>query len=200
MEGRDTPAGEAAPDSVAALVRAAMGSDARAWQRLVTRFDGLVRGVARRHGLNDADVADVAQTVWLRLFEHLHQVRDPTRLGGWLATTARNESLRVLRGREVPHPADGGSVLDEADEGADPQTVVTKVEANHVLVQLVRKLPGHQRRLVRLLMVDPPMSYEQISVRLGMPTGSIGPTRQRCMAQLRTSAVAAGIQRDVLVS
>ncbi|MGH9280290.1 MAG: RNA polymerase sigma factor [Acidimicrobiales bacterium] len=192
------PAGRRGAESVTELVDAARRSDALAWQRLVTRFDGLVRNVARRYGLNNADVADVTQTVWLRLFEHLHQVRDPARLGGWLATTTRNESLRLLRRREVSYPADDGSMLDGPDERADPQSVATKGAVNDVLVQLVEALPGHHRKMARLLMVDPPLSYSEISVTLGIPMGSIGPTRQRCIAQLRTSVTAAGLGRDVL--
>ena len=80
------------------LVGAAAEGDQRAWQGLVERFSGLVWSVARAHGLSEADAADVAQTAWVRLVEHLHHVRDAQRVGAWLATTARHEALRSAPG------------------------------------------------------------------------------------------------------
>ncbi|MGZ4591698.1 MAG: RNA polymerase sigma factor, partial [Actinomycetes bacterium] len=90
------------PD-VGELVRAATAGDQSSWDELVDRFTGLVWHVARGHRLGEADAADVVQTVWLRLVESLPRLREPAAVAGWLATTARHESLRLLRraGREV---------------------------------------------------------------------------------------------------
>src|SRR5206468_5582762 len=92
------------PQMLADLVRAAAGGDEAAWNALVDRFSSLVWATARAHRLSRDDAADVAQTTWLRLVEHLDRIREPERLGAWLATTARHESLRVIRrgGREQP--------------------------------------------------------------------------------------------------
>src|ERR671923_431953 len=98
------------------LVRAASQGDQRAWEGLIARFGGLVWSVARAHGLSRADAADVSQTAWLRLVEHLHRLRDPERVGTWLASTARHEALRILRRDRHQVP-----VGDDADlEGPGP--------------------------------------------------------------------------------
>lgn len=183
-------------ENIGELVHGAIRSDGMAWQLLTKRFGGLVAAIARSHGLNEADVADVAQTVWLRLFEHLDRIRQPERLGGWLATTARHESLRVLKRRSKSTPAGDSTMLDTADDSADPQQEAIKTTTNGVLVELIETLPGHHRNLVRLLMVDPPMSYKEISLSLGIPVGSVGPTRQRCLALLRRKGVSAGLGAD----
>ena len=85
------------------LVAGASDGDARAWEQLVDGFAGLVWSVVRGHNIYGAEAADICQTVWLRLVEHLGRLREPERTGAWLATTARHECLRVLRrsGRSI---------------------------------------------------------------------------------------------------
>ena len=97
---------------------AAGAGDQAAWNAIVERFRGLVWATARAHRLSHADAADVAQTTWLRLVEHLDRIRDAERLGGWLATTARNECLRCIRlhGRELP--SDEADVFESPDDDA----------------------------------------------------------------------------------
>ena len=92
------------PADVPALVRRASGGDARAWDALVTEYGGLVRSVARGFRLSEAQTADAVQTTWLRLVEHLSEIREPERIAGWLRTTARRSCLAILReaGREQP--------------------------------------------------------------------------------------------------
>src|SRR6478752_8566771 len=112
--------------SVGDLVRAAGAGDFDAWNELVNRFAGMVWTVARRHRLNAADAADVSQTTWLRLVEQLNRIEHPDRVGGWLATTARRESLRVLRLADRQVPASHDNFLDltiTSDES--PEEVVT---------------------------------------------------------------------------
>ncbi|HZG95557.1 MAG TPA: sigma-70 family RNA polymerase sigma factor, partial [Mycobacteriales bacterium] len=85
------------PESLTELVRAAADGDQRAWNALVDRFSRLVWAVARQHRLSEADAGDVAQATWLRLVENLASLREPEAVGGWLATTARREALRVIK-------------------------------------------------------------------------------------------------------
>lgn len=171
-------------NSVAGLVAAAAGGDQEAWDELVERYGRLVWAVARSHRLSDADAADVSQTTWLRLVEHLDQVHDPERLAGWLATTARRESLRVLRfaRREVPF-------LDEPEESGshdlDPEVQAVARDEGAQLWAAYDGLSEKCRALLRVVAVSPLGSYAEISAALGIAVGSIGPTRSRCLDQLR---------------
>ena len=104
LEPPHTSEGDFAAMELAELVHAAGEGDQEAWNAIVERFGGLVWATVRAHRLSAADGAEVVQTTWLRLVEHLDRIRDPERLGGWLASTARNECLRQIRlgAREVP--------------------------------------------------------------------------------------------------
>lgn len=183
--------------SVSTLVQAAAEGRQEAWNELVRRYNGLVWSVARGFGLSAADAADVAQTTWLRLVERLSTIRDPERVGAWLATTARNESRQTLRrgGRQVP-------TADEyALEPAEPATAPVDAgllasERDEVLWRSIEALSEVCRRLIRALMADPPPTYEEVSAALDMPVGSIGPTRGRCLARLRVLVDAAGVSTE----
>ncbi|MDP8968975.1 MAG: sigma-70 family RNA polymerase sigma factor [Actinomycetota bacterium] len=174
------------PEQIAAVVRAAATGDDQAWNALVDRFSGLVWSVARAHRLSSADAADVAQTTWLRLVEHLDRLRQPEHVGSWLATTARRECLRVLRlaGRQEP-------VGDQAEPAAadsvevSPELAALAAERSALLRQSLQELSPRCQRLLRVLMADPAPSYQQVSAALDMPVGSIGPTRARCLDCLR---------------
>ena len=167
-------------------MRAAGAGDQGAWNSLVERYSGLVWNVARGHRLGDADASDVAQTVWLRLVESLPQLREPAAVGGWLATTARNESLRLLRrsGREVVED-DLGLDATPADEAYSPEAVVEAHERRDLVRRALDVLPLRCQTLLRALAYSPDNSYADISVALDMPIGSIGPTRGRCLDRLR---------------
>lgn len=182
---------------VAGLVAAAARGDQEAWNALVSRYAGLVWAVARSFRLDDADAGDVSQTCWLRLVEHLGRLRDPERVGAWLATTARNEAMRILRrsGRQVP--VGDGHELDVADASQPaPDRGVLTAERDEVLWRAFESLPARCRALLRVLMADPPPTYEEVSAALDMPIGSIGPTRGRCLERLRKNAELAGITVD----
>jgi RNA polymerase sigma factor (sigma-70 family) len=171
---------------VADLVRAAGAGDQGAWNSLVERFSGLVWSIARGHRLGDADSADVAQTVWLRLVESLPRLREPAAVGGWLATTARNESLRLLRrsGREIVDD-DLGLDATPADEIYSPEAVAEAHERRDLVRRALDVLPLRCQTLLRALAYSPDNSYADISLALDMPVGSIGPTRARCLDRLR---------------
>jgi RNA polymerase sigma factor (sigma-70 family) len=181
----------AVPDLIE-LVRAAAAGDHEAWNALVSRFNGLVWSVARAHRLPADDAADVVQVTWLRLVEHLDRVTDPERLGAWLATVARRESLKALRlgARHIPTPEEElpDSVLD-----APVEERLLASERSQLLWRAFAGLRSECRALLRMLAADPAPSYREVSAALAMPVGSIGPTRARCLEQLRSRAVAAGL-------
>lgn len=171
------------------MVRAAAAGSQQAWNRLVERYLPLVIAVVRTFHLTSKDVEDISQTVWLRLVEHIGTLREPRALPGWIATTARHEAIRVQRMKMQASPVDpgAGGPLDRNAETADVGDRLLSAERHGALVAGLAELPGPQRRLLELLVADPPLSYHQISDRLSIPVGSIGPTRARALARLRTS-------------
>ncbi|MDP8942520.1 MAG: sigma-70 family RNA polymerase sigma factor [Actinomycetota bacterium] len=169
---------------LAHLVRAARQRDHAAWEELVARFGGLVRAVARGHRLTGADVAEVTQTTWLRAVENLHRLEHPERLGGWLATVARRESLRVLRERNREVPTEDEMLARQPDPSlVDAELLAAEREA--ALWRAVGALPPRQQALVETLLQDSVADYGQIGAKLSMPIGSIGPTRGRAFERLR---------------
>jgi len=175
---------------VAALVGAAAAGDQAAWNGLVDRYNGLVWSVARSHRLSAADASDVVQTTWLRLVEHLGRLQNPERVGAWLATTARRESLRALRhsGRQV--------LTEELPETATDThlgAALLTAERDQALWQAFGGLSERCQMLLRILVSDPPPSYDEIASALEMPIGSIGPTRGRCLERLRGLAEGEGV-------
>ena len=177
-----------ADDDTAALLARARDGDQSAWDTLVAQHTGLLWSVARAYRLDTATAGDAIQTTWLRLVEHLDKIQDPQRLGGWLATTVRRECLQVLRrnSRERIAPS-GDAGLDAVDTVAEPlDAQLLADERDAALWQAFRGIPDRCQRLLRVLMATPPPSYEQVSAALDIPIGSIGPTRARCLARLRT--------------
>jgi RNA polymerase sigma factor (sigma-70 family) len=180
---------------VAQLVRAAADGDQASWDRLVERYTALVWSVVRAHRLSGADAADAVQTTWLRAVEHLDRLRDPDSVGAWLATTARHESLRAIRlaSRQVPTDFE---LMAEPSDDAPVSTHLLEHERDRVLWAALSRLGERCRVLLRMLVAEPPVSYEAIGAALDMPIGSIGPTRGRCLERLRELAEAAGITRE----
>lgn len=188
MEGRVTRMREKGldPQDIARLVRGAADGDRRAWERLVDQYARLIWAITGEFKLGESDAADVAQTTWLRLLEHIERIQHPDRVGSWLAATARNECLRNLAARKRVVLAPDDEVLTsvaactpEVDER------ILADERDQVVRDAMSHLPGRWQRLLELLMADPPASYADISSELDLPVGSIGPTRGRCLARLR---------------
>ncbi len=177
------------PCSVAELVRAARNGDQGSWNDLVDRFLPLVTRLIARFRLYGADAEDVNQTVWLRLVEHLDAIREPNAVPGWIATTTRHECLAVLRRRGKATPVDplGDSTLDRLVEEEDPCEELVRDERQRALRAGLAELSADRRALLLLMLEDPPPSYAEISRRLKMPVGSIGPTRARALDHLRTT-------------
>jgi RNA polymerase sigma factor (sigma-70 family) len=175
------------------LVLAAVRGDKASWDALVQRYSGLVWSVTRGYRLGPADAADVFQTTWLRLAEHLGRIDKPGHVGAWLATTARHEALRIARGATRMVPSDEatlvalGQVDDYSPEQAalDAEQVRLNSERSARLWHAFGELPARCRELLRILIASPPPSYAEVAAAVGMPVGSIGPTRARCLRRLR---------------
>ena len=192
--------GSREPSDVGSLVRAAAAGDQDAWNQLVDEFASTVWAIARGHRLNSADASDVFQTTWLRLLEHLGRIEQPERVGAWIATTARRECLRLLRLSRRQVPRDNFDFVPDPVSFAPPDRNLVVEERRHLVSQLVDQLPARSRLLLRLLSADSPLSYKEISESLSMPIGSIGPSRQRALEQLRKLVLRAGISsEDVFV-
>ena len=168
------------------LMRRAANGDPAAWEGLVDRYGRLIWSITRDFKLVESDAADVFQTTWMRLIEHIDRIEHADRVGSWLASTARNECLRslsirrrlVLAGEDDSF--DGPAAQEpEIDEG------LLSAERVAIVREAMTHLPRRWQRLMEMLMSDPPASYAEISGELGLPVGSIGPTRGRCLARLR---------------
>jgi RNA polymerase sigma factor (sigma-70 family) len=181
------------PDDTGLLVRGAAGGDEAAWHGLVARFSSLVWAVARAHRLTNADAADVYQTTWLRLAEHIGRIEHPDRIGAWLATAARRECLQSLRSAAKTAPTDDMDRLDITPAVGNPtEEAVLAAETERedaaraaTMWRAFGELSGRCRELLRILMASPPPSYAEVAAALGLPLGSIGPTRARCLQRLR---------------
>ncbi len=175
-----------ATDDVASLVVRAADGDQAAWSALVDTFGGLVWATARACRLDGPDAADVFQTTWLHLVESLDRIRDPERLAGWLATTARRESLRVCRGsaRLVACPDE---LPDTLSDRCDPDARLIAEQRTIAVRDALDRLAPRDRALLRMLATEPAPSYATIGAALGMPVGSIGPTRARALMRLRAT-------------
>jgi len=167
-------------------LRAAAAGDQTAWEAIVDRFSGLVWATARAHRLSRDDASDVAQTTWLRLVEHLDRIREPEKLGAWLATTARHESLRVIRHGAKEQPTDEPDLFETPDDDTIDRLLLDR-ERDGLLWRAFARLSDRCKSLLRLLLSDHEPSYEEVGAALGMPIGAIGPTRMRCLDTLRRS-------------
>ena len=181
------------PD-VARLVRRAAEGDLGAWERLVDQYARLIWSITGEFKLVESDAADVAQTTWLRLLEHIDRIEYPARVGSWLAATARHECLRSLAARKKVVLSQDDIELTAAAVAVHEPPVDERLladESAQVVRDALSRLPSRWQRLLEMLMADPPVPYADISDELGLPVGSIGPTRGRCLARLRVLLEAA---------
>jgi RNA polymerase sigma factor (sigma-70 family) len=167
------------------LLTLAANGERAAWDALVERFGQMVWSVARGFRLDDASAKDVSQTVWLKLIENIDSINDPERLPGWLATTSRREALRVSRAYERDVPSE--FEYDVEDPSPSLEEVLIDDEDHRFVVQAFKTLDEVCQQLLRLMIIEPVLSYEEISEVTGRPIGSLGPTRARCLDKLRSS-------------
>lgn len=179
------------------LIQRCRDGDASAWEALVKRYQRLVYAVARSAGLDEDLAADVFQTVFQRLVQHLPRIAEPERLQAWIVTTAKREAWRQRRRAErlvsmtasdvdgdLAGPADE---WDVADPAPGPDDTLAHWQQVAQVQRALERLDERCRQLLHALFSAEGASYEQIGARLGLPVGSIGPTRARCLERLRRS-------------
>ena len=179
---------------VVALVTLASGGDQGAWHELVDRYAPLVYTICTRYRLRNPDIEDVVQNVWLLLVEQLGKLREPAALPGWLATTTARECLRVVTAASKAERLGTGlddSVIFVDDAVIDEELLVA--ERNAALRAAFAELPPRCQQLLSMLLSDPPHSYADIHRELGIPVGSIGPQRARCLERMRRSSALAAL-------
>ena len=165
------------------LVERARDGDEDAWRTLVARVKNLVWKTVNGFRLGRGDAEDAFAATFFRLAEHIDTIREPERLLGWVATTARNESLAIIKRNRralALDPTDISTPGDYAERIVDS-------ELKQAIHESFKQLSEACQQLLRLLTADPPVSYEEVSAVLDMPMGSIGPNRQRCLERLRSN-------------
>jgi RNA polymerase sigma factor (sigma-70 family) len=168
----------------AETVRAAVAGEPGAWEELIGAFEPIVRRVVLGYRLRATDVDDVLQATWESAFTHIAKLRDPDAVCGWLCVIARREALRILRHQKREIAVEIDSLPAEADERA-PEAALVEQERARAVKGAIGRLPRHQRALVVTLLHDSERSYSDVARDLGIPIGSIGPTRGRALARLR---------------
>lgn len=170
------------------LVAGIRAGDESAWRAMTEQYEPLLRWLARRCGLSAEDASDAVQLTWLRCVEHIDQLTDADKLNCWLVTICRRECIRLatkLR-REVPLSApDMTRLIDDRREECDPSAEAALHDQCNRLYHAIMALPGRQRVILIELLRREDQSYLDLSRRLGLPVGSIGPTRQRAVTRLR---------------
>ncbi|MET7426461.1 sigma-70 family RNA polymerase sigma factor [Dactylosporangium sp. NPDC005555] len=180
---------EQARTGLDAVVAAAAAGDALAWEDLVHRMMPVVVSTIGESGLTGADAAEVNQTVWLRVVEWLERLHRPAALPAWIATTTSRECQRVIRTSRQQRPA---GLFDDLPSADEPETEALREEQYEALRDGFGQLPDRCRRLLGMLLGEPPMSYRDVVAETGMSIGSVGPTQRRCLDKLRaTPALAA---------
>jgi RNA polymerase sigma factor (sigma-70 family) len=177
-----------AADDSAELVGRIRNGDSSAWCELVDHYEPLLRRLARQYRLSGQDMDDAIQLTWLRCLEHIDQITHADRLRGWLATVCRRESLRLAtKGRREIALGEQSvtRLVDDGQEERDPGAEMARRDAHDRLSRAIRALPQKQQLVLTELLKEESRSYLDLSRRLGLPMGSIGPTRQRAIARLR---------------
>ncbi len=164
-----------------ALLQRCRRGDQRAWQEVLDQYQRLVYSIPLNLGLTAEDAADVTQATFMALLQALDRIEEPERLGSWLATVARRQSIRIIERRKRDNERTNETVLDVDD--SESHRIVEELQWVHDAVQ---KLSGRcQELMIQLYFTDPQPSYDDVAEVLGIPLGSIGPTRARCLAKLR---------------
>ena len=176
------------------LILACRRGDSEAWAALITRYQKLIYTIPRRAGLDDDQCADIFQQTFKTLFEHLHRLEQPERVRAWLVTTARRATERAVARAarwqplpDVDHTEDEGAFAPELpDPALLPDEVILALEERHLVRTAVGTLDERCRRLLTSLFYEEERpAYGEIAADLGIPEGSIGPTRNRCLQKLR---------------
>lgn len=180
------------------LIARCRKGERRAWCELVRRYDRFVYSVAISTGLTVDDAADVTQITFSALLDGLDRLRPGSRLASWLATVARRQAWRVLAQRKrEPTGLKEDVAWSVAESYPDPDDETGRWDQLHALLMALERLDARCRNLITALYfeLDQP-SYEDIARQFGMPMGSIGPTRARCLERLRKAFVMLGVDHQ----
>ena len=174
------------------LILACRRGEGDAWEELVKRYQRLVFSIPRRAGFDEAVAADVFQHVFATLLDKLEQIQDPSKVRGWLITTAKRETWRVGRQQKasITVELDGqdDNDVELPDEKPLPEEVIQRLEEQQLVRIALAQLGDPCRQMLELLFYSQsPQSYDSIASQLNMPVGSIGPTRVRCLQKLRNA-------------
>ena len=177
------------PDLDARLVARCAAGDARAWEALVRRHERLVYAIGRSFRLSDEDLGDVFQDVFAALLKGMPRLRDGRALVRWLASTteriARTTALRRRR-EAAREQRDDGTIDGLRDERGTVGSDLERAEREHQVRLALGAVSARCKRLLEALYYeDPTPSYGELSQRFGVPMGSLGPTRARCIERLR---------------
>jgi RNA polymerase sigma factor (sigma-70 family) len=194
--------------SDAELLEAARTGDEEAWEQIITRYQPLIDAISRRHRLAPYDAPDVSQYVWMQLVGHIARLREPGALSGWISATTIHRCYEVLRNRKRsvsvdPLAAGGFDLIEtragkthtEGRSGVDDELL--RAEQRRAVRQGLAELTESQQQLLLLLVADPPIPYCEISRRMNLPIGSIGPTRSRLLKKLRRSVAVRVLMEDL---
>ena len=184
--------------SDAELLGAAKKGDDDAWEQIIARYESLINAISRRHRLTSYDANDVSQYVWMQLVRHINKLREPRALCGWISATATHrcyETLRTYKRSVSVDPLAMGSLdlVDSAAKRTDSESLsgidddLLRAEQRRAVRQALAELTETQQQLLLLLVADPPVPYCEISRRMNLPVGSIGPTRARLLRKLQKS-------------
>ncbi len=171
----------------AELIRGCKKGQAREWDRLVKKYERLVFSIPRSYGLSPTDAADVSQHTFTILIQSLDSLTEESNVKAWLATVARRHTWRLMeKGRRE------GTGLE--DDLADTPWLLGNEKPSERWETIdwldggLLEMDEPCRRLLTALYLDETEpSYAEISERLDMPVGSIGPTRARCLQRLRAA-------------
>ena len=180
-----TPAPAGNPADLVGRIRK---GDTSAWRDLIDQYEPLLRWLARQHRLSAEDTDDAVQLTWLRCLEHIDQLTQADRLRAWLTTICRRESIRLATKRRQEVPLNESEVTRFADDthgASDPYAETARRDEHDRLYRAIAALPHRQRAVLLELLRQESQSYLDLSRRLGLPVGSIGPTRQRALTRLR---------------
>ncbi|MHC5027726.1 MAG: RNA polymerase sigma factor [Planctomycetota bacterium] len=181
-DARSDPHWREAPDRL--VIAACRGGDREAWSELVGRYASLVYSIPRRYGLDVGTSEDVAQEAFCILFQQLQTLRNPEALPKWMMTTTHRVACEAIRKSRRIAEVSAGVSVEVLARAAPSDDTLEAWERQHLVRAALRRLGGRCEELLTALHADDPPSYEVLADLLGMPLGSIGPTRIRCLKKL----------------
>lgn len=174
-----------------ALISACRRGDESAWETLVKRYQRLIYSIPRRAGLDEFSSAEVFQNVFASLVQRLDRIEQPERIHAWLVTTTRRETWHLIRSQKesvittVSPENYEAEVIEFRDDAPLPEEVLLQMEQQHKIRNAVTALDERCRKLIELLFYRPePPAYSEVAAVMGLPEGSVGPTRARCLQKL----------------